>query len=445
MTKINENKKFLKTLAVLALPMVLQDFMTHSVNFVDMWMVGQLSLDAVTGLGLSKRLFFLFIMLVFGVNSGGAIFMGQYHGKGDRAGIHRVLGIVLTVNLLVSAIFAAIAIFAPRWFLSIFTQNQLVIEEGVRYLAIASISYLLSAISVTIVVALRSIKQTKIPMFASACALVTKIGVNALFIFVLDMGIIGAAWSTVIARVVEIAIQLFLIKRYRLQIFTKLRKHFDFDWSYVKGYCKVTLPVIANEFMWALGIVLYEVAYQFTGDYGQGAFQLSESIQHIFLMMGFSVGAASGIIIANHLGAGDRELAIKFSRKAVLTGAIVTATLGLILFFVGPLIVSTYNVSAEVQTLAARNLMVIAIFTIPRTINYFFIIAILRQGGDTMFCLMVDVVGVWLIGIPMAFLGARVLGLPIYAVLAMVYIEEVVKFFIAGNRVRKNKWANRLV
>ena len=440
-----ENKKFLRTLMFLALPIALQDFMTHSVNFVDMWMVGQLSLESVTGLGLSKRLFFLFILMVFGVNSGGAIFMGQYWGKQDMAGIHRVLGIAMTINMVVSTIFAAIAIFAPRWFLSILTSNPYVIEEGVRYLAVASITYFLSAISFTILVSLRSIRQTKIPMFASACALATKIAVNYVLIFVLDMGIVGAAWGTVASRTVEIAVQIFLIKRYRLPIFTNIRKHFDFDAAYVKGFFKITLPVIANEFIWALGIFMYEVAYQFTGTQGQGAFQLSENIQHGFMIFGISIGAASGIIIANHLGAGEKELAIKFSRKCIVLGAVVTGAMGILLVVAGPLILTTYNVPYDVQQLASTNMLIIALFMIPRTVNFFFIIAVLRQGGDTVFCLILDTGSVWLIGIPLAFLGAYVLGLPIYLVLAMVYFEEVIKFFIAGNRVRKNRWANKLV
>ena len=441
-----ENKKFLRTLIFLAIPMILGELMAHSVNFVDMWMVGQLSLESITGLGLSKRLFFLFIMLVFGINSGGAVFMGQYWGKGDVTGIHRVLGIALSFNLAVSAIFAGIAIFAPRWFMSILTSNPAVIEEGVRYLAVASITYFLTSISFTIVVAMRSIRQTKLPMISSFFALLTKIAVNYLLIFVLDMGIVGAAWGTVASRSIEICVQIYLIKRHRLPIFTHWRKHFAFDVGYLKKFAKTALPVVGNEFAWGLGIFMYEVAYQFTGTAGQGALQLSENIQHIFMIAGISTGAASGIIIANHLGAGEKEAAIKASRRCVAIGTVITAFMAIVLFLTAPFIVSTYgSISSEVQAIASSNLMIIALFMIPRTINYYFIISILRQGGDTMFCLLLDTGSVWLIGIPLAFLGAYVLGLPIYLVLTLVYIEEVVKFFIAGHRVRKNKWANKLV
>jgi len=440
------NKKFLRTLFILALPIILQDLMTHSVNFMDMWMMGQLSLEAVTGVGLSKRLFFLFIMLVFGVNSGSAIFMGQYWGKGDIRGIHRVLGIAFTANISIAIIFASIAIFAPRWFMSILSADPAVIEQGVQYLAIASIAYLLTAISSTILFALRSIRQTKIPMFAVLCSLVVKLAINYIFVFVLDMGIVGAAWGTVFARVTEITVQVMLIKYHRLPILTSFRNHFDFNFAYVKNFFKTTLPVIGNEFFWGFGIFVYDIAYRFTGSTGQGAFQISDNIQHFFMIMGISIGAASGITIANLLGAGERDEAIAASRRCVAIGAIVTGIMSILLFIVGPFIVGTFSeVSPYVQGLASTNLAIISIFMVPRTINYYFIISILRQGGDTVFCMLLDSGSVWLIGIPMAFLGAYVLGWPIYMVLVLVYIEELVKIFIAGARVRKNKWANKLV
>jgi len=440
-----EYKKFLRTLIFLALPIILQEFMAHTVNFMDIWMVGQLSLEAVTGIGLSKRLFFLFILLIFGINSGSAIFMGQYWGKQEMTGIHRVLGIAFTVNITVAFIFAAIALFAPRWFLSILTSNPYVIEEGVRYLAVAGIIYLLTSVSFTILITLRSIRQTKIPMFASACALVIKLIINYLFIFVLDMGVVGAAWGTVFARIVEIIVQIYFIRRYKLPIFTNIRKHFAFDLPYIKNFFKITLPVIGNEFIWALGIFMYDVAYQFTGSEGQGAFQISDNVQHIFMLPGIAIGAASGIMIANHLGAGESGAAVASSKKCVGTGAAITVIMGIALFFAAPFIASTYNVSESVQNLVATNLTIVTLFMIPRTVNYFFIVAILRQGGDTLFCLILDTASVWLIGIPLAFLGAYVLGLPIYFVLALVYVEEVIKFFIAFARYRKNRWANKLV
>jgi Na+-driven multidrug efflux pump len=71
-------------------------------------------------------------------------------------------------------------------------------------------------------------------------------------------------------------------------------------------------------------------------------------------------------------------------------------------------------------------------------------VGVLRSGGDTRFSLLLDVGTVWLVGIPMALLGAFVLRLPVYWVAAMVLTEEVVKVVGATHRFLSRKWINNL-
>ena len=77
--------------------------------------------------------------------------------------------------------------------------------------------------------------------------------------------------------------------------------------------------------------------------------------------------------------------------------------------------------------------------------NYINIVGILRSGGDSNYCLFLDCFGVWVIGIPCAFLGGLVLKLPIYLVFAMVLSEEIFKAIFGFIRYRKKKWLRNLV
>lgn len=441
----NESRRFLKQLIILSLPIMLQEFISGMVNFADIWMVGQLGVNYVNAVGFSGRLFFLFIILIFGVNSGSGVFMGQFWGSKNSSGIYKVMGIAFISNLIISLLFSAIAIFAPVWFLGILTSNEYVIALGVPYLRVMSISYLLSAVSATLVATLRAIRQTKLPMFASAIALTAKILLNILFIFVLEYGIIGAAFATIIARIIEIALQLILIKRLNIPILAKPKAYFTADPKFILHFFKVTLPIIANEGIWALGVFMYDIFYQFAGNYAQGAVQISENLSHMFLVFGISAGAGAAVIISNTLGEKDTTRAISYAKKSLFVGIIFGIVLGLLIFALAPIILSTYNVDESVRIMARNNLYVVAIMAFIRITNYFFIISILRSGGDTLYCLIVDVGCVWFIGVPMAFLGAYVLQLPIYFVVAMVNMEELAKFLINIVRFKQNKWANTLV
>jgi len=308
------------------------------------------------------------------------------------------------------------------------------------------ISFILSAVSNTIIVSLRSIRETKVPMHSSIAAFIVKISINYLFIFVLDFGVAGAAWGTVIARLVEIIVLCVIVKRRKFPILAHPSAYFNWGGrKFLANYFKITTPVILNEFVWAFGVFLYDVAYQFAGNEAQGAIQISANIEGLFMVVGIGFGIGSSIVLSNLLGEGNEKEAIAYSRKCLKLGVLLTIGMALILLAATPLILSIYEITDEVRRLARNNLLVVAAGMTIKTVNFFNVVGILRRGGDTVFCMLLDAGSVWLIGVPAAFIGAWVLGLPIYWVLALVYLEEVVKIFFSMRRVLSNRWARKLV
>lgn len=119
--------------------------------------------------------------------------------------------------------------------------------------------------------------------------------------------------------------------------------------------------------------------------------------------------------------------------------------MGMILFAISPFVVNLFNVEDIVKSYARKLLIVSAICMMFKTYTYTSIVGVLRSGGDTKAALCIDIFCVWVIGVPMAFLGSYFLGLPIYFTYAMVYSEEVVKCFISSYRVKQYVWAKSLV
>ena len=72
-------------------------------------------------------------------------------------------------------------------------------------------------------------------------------------------------------------------------------------------------------------------------------------------------------------------------------------------------------------------------------------VCILRSGGDTVVALLIDVGPMWIVGIPLAFVGVLLFGWPVYAIVMFTFIEEIIKFTIGFPRALKNKWAKELV
>ena len=282
-------------------------------------------------------------------------------------------------------------------------------------------------------------------MFTTFVALVTNVIMNYIFIFVMGLGVKGAAMGTICARSLEFIVQLALVFGRRLPIIGTVKDYISINRSFVKKYVIIALPVFLNEFFWALGTTSYNIAYKYSGTVAQAAVQVSSSVQNLFAVAGMGVGAACGIILSNALGAKDREKAIDYAKKGQSLTILFSIISGIALAIFAPLIVSFFDINEEGERYALYMLYIVAVGIVFKNINYINIVGILRSGGVTLAGLLFDMGGVWLVGIPMAFLGSMILGLPIYITFAMVYLEEAFKMIFSEARVLKLKWANTII
>ena len=441
-----KDKAFIKKLGLLALPIMLNDILNSSVNLLDAVMIGRLGDAPLTAVGLANQIFFLFIVISFGINSGSAIFIGQFYGKGDIRGIYKCMGITAFIACSVTILFQIAAIFIPSVLMKVYSQDSEVIELGCKYLRIVAFSYMLTAITVIINAALKATGQVVQPMVTTFISLMSNLVFNIFFIYSLGLGVRGAAIATLTARLVELFVTIgWSIYKKRVVITAPLNYFKGIKADFVKKFLIVVTPVILNELMWALGTSIYNVAYKYSGTVAQAAVQISTTMQNEFMVEGTAIGSACGIMIANALGANDRERAIDYSRKSLALCIVFSLLAGLILALLSPFIVSFFKVTPEASRYAYYMLLIVAAGLLIKNLNFINVVGILRNGGDTAFCLFADAATVWFVGVPLAFLGSKVLGLPIYITFAMVYMEEVVKLFLTVPRVLKNKWIKTLV
>lgn len=440
-----KRKTFISYILLYAVPILLQDVLSSLVNISDTYLLGILNLNSINAGGFANQIFSMFTIIIFGITSGSMIFMGQFWGNRDIGGIHKSMGLALTIATGVSLLFAAASFLFPERLIGVFTAEPEVIELGASYLRIVAVSYVLHAVSQCFSYSLRSIGRTDIPMITIVSSLVLKVLLTALFLLVLKAGIAGAAYATVISRAAELIAQFVIIKVKKLPVLTKLSGYMHYDKKLVKRFIVTVLPVVLNELMWGLGTTLYSAAYKFCGNDSQGAFQIARGIQDLFINVGIAAGSALCIIMTNSLGAGEREESIKNSRRGILLATGISVVMGTLMFLLAPLISRVYPVSGGVQDTAGNLIRIMSIIMIFKTVNYAGIIGVLRSGGDTVFCMIADGAAVWIIGLPFAFTAAAFFKLPIEFVLMFAGLEEVVKTPFILLRVKSNRWARNLV
>lgn len=445
------DREYFHQLAHYAFPIALQNLVMSSLNMVAVMLIGQLGGSAVAAVGLANQLWFLLNLIVFGVISGSAMFVAQLWGKQDVANIRRVLGLAVKLALLAALAFWCLAMFLPQTVLGVYTRDPAVIELGARYLRIFGWSYGFFAITATYASALRSTGNVRLPMFVSIGAL----GLNILLAYPLifgmpalhlpALGTDGAATAGLIARSLECLTLLAAVYWRRTNpAAASLRDLLGFDWKFLVSVLKPVLPVIANEFLWSMGITTYNAIYGRIGTEAVAAINIVSTIDQMAFVLFLGLGTATAILVGNLIGRGETEKAYRYAGRSLLLQGLGALVMGLVVYLVGGSVFQFYKVSPQVIANARAILTVMALGMSVRACNHVIIIGILRSGGDTRFSLILDGFVIWLVGVPITAAGAFLLHLPIQLVYALTLTEEATKFLFGLRRYFSRRWINDL-
>ena len=394
-------------------------------------------------------MFFVFTLLLFGVVSGSSILTAQYFGKRDIRNIRRVLGMSLIIGLTGAVLFMLAGLFIPKAVMRIFTPSEGTIAIGASYLMIVAISYPITAITNCYIALLRATNKVKAPVFISLVSILVNVVLNYTFIFgnfgAPRLGVQGAAIATVIARVVECVSILSIVYISNGEAAAKLKELIAFDKEFIKKYFITVSPVIANEFMWGLGVTMYSLVYGRMGDSAVAAITITQNVEQICIVIFQGLSSATAVILGNELGANKLKDAEKHAKSFFVLQLMLTIVMGIVCILIRRPLIELFSVEANVASDITRCLTVFVCYLPFRMFNLINIVGVLRSGGDTKASLLLDITGVWFVGIPFAFLGGIVLGLPIYYVYAMITIEEVYKFILGFKRYKQKKWLRNIV
>lgn len=456
-----KDRAFLSKTFAITVPIALQNLLNNVLNLVDTLMIGRLGETTVAAVGLANKVFFVFSLLMFGICSGSGILASQYYGKRELVNIQRVLKMSLMIGVGASFLFVIPGVFFPEVVMRIFTPSQDTIKIGAAYLAVIAISYPLTAVTNCYVAVLRSMNYVKLPVIITSISILVNVVFNYGLIFgelgMPKLGVAGAAIATLLARIVEVSSLLIIVYLHKAGdggvgdfVHTKYVKAMEngvafLHRSFVNKYLGTASPVIANEFMWGLGVTMYSLVYGRMGDSAMAAITITGTVEQVALVFFFGICNAAAVILGNEMGADkleDAEKHAKYYMVLLLGLSVIGAVVTLI---IKEPVIGIFDMSPAVNQYIRFCIIVFALYTPVRMLNCLIIVAILRSGGDTKAALFLDVSSVWLIGIPMAVLGGLVLHLPIYIVYAMITMEEIYKLIFGMLRYRKKKWLKNIV
>ena len=446
---LTSDQDFFRDIVRIGLPIVLQSLIFNGLALVDNVLIGGLGDAPVAALGVANRLGFIYALLLFGIHSGANMFGSQFWGKRDLSGVRKVLGVALVAGMASSGLFLLVTQLFPDAFMRFFIDDGEVVAQGASFLRILGWSYLFQAVTSAFSIQSRGVGRTKPPLAASSIALV----VNTLLGYVLiygklgfpAMGIRGAAIGLLVSRVLEAAILVGIIYRNGYELACTWKDLRGITRGFLVRLIKPVLPVIGNELFWAIGVSLYTFFYGRMGRTATATAQILEVLNGLFMAVFMGFGNACGTLVGNSIGAGREQLARRYANRSVLYGAIGAVLMGFVVLLVAPLFLGLFSVGDEILRSARLASLVYALFMPAKVVNMVMIVGVCRNGGDTVFAALIDVLSPWLVGVPMAALGVYVLGAPFHLVYALVLTEEVVKAALGIWRLRSGKWLHNLV
>lgn len=454
--KVFKDKEFVSSVVKLALPIALQNLIFSLLNIFDQIMVGALPQEiadfAMSSVLLVNQLIFIFQLLIFALANTTNIYLSQYYGKGDTKSIPSAVGFALVVGLAISVLANAFCFIFPHIAVSLFNPDPIIFDFAVQFLKVASLSFVPFAVSILFVTPLRSLRKMKLALTANIIAL----SLNALLNYCLmfgklgmpELGLVGAAWGTVISRIVEMLIIVISVYVLKYPIIDKLKNMLSFAKGFVKGFAKLFIPVVANEIFWVLGTSVYLMVFAQLPDSENvlAAVNIAQTVDRLLGVVMIGLGIACSVVIGNVLGTKDLPKAKDYANKAIQLAFVVGITVCFLLFglsFFAPKLF--VNLTPLSQTYASDLLRIFAVGAIMRALNFTLLIGIIRAGGDSTFALVMEIVTIWFISVPLTLLLGLVFKLSVQTLYIVIFGEELIKVLFSMRRVKSGKWIKMLI
>lgn len=439
-----KSKGFYSSLVAIAIPISLQALLQNFVNMLDTIMIGRLGSVEIAAVGLGNQIFFILNMILFGITSGGGVFIAQFWGKKDLAGIRKSLGLMTLIAFVVSFIFTIVCLLIPNQLIRLYSPDPQVIQVGGAYLRFVCLSYVPTAISFSITLALRSTERVKLPLVCTSISLFTNLIANYLLIFVAGLGVIGAAIATVISRIIELVILATWSYSHKYEICGKLKELLGFNRYFIVKFLKIAFPVIINETFWGLGTSVYNAIFAHAGTNAFTAYSITGTISQLTWVFCMGFGNGIGVLIGKRIGEKKIDEAKTYAKRSMWFMPLIGAFVGVFLVPLSKLLPVFFNVDQEIIKTATAILMIL-IFVYP--FNSFcmnWIVGVCRAGGDTVFSAVAEIVVLWCVAIPLGYVAAFVLHLPAPMIYLFFCSESIVKAIIGAIRVLSGKWLHEV-
>ncbi len=446
--ELDERKAFYKMAFVLIMPMALQNLINVGVTSIDVLMLGKVGETVLSAASLASQVQFIMILVFFGLTSGASVLTAQYWGKGDTGSIVKIMGICMRISLIVAVFFTIIVFVFPAQIMSIFTNDEPIIAEGVKYLRIISFSYIFISVTMIYLNVMRSVERVVISTVVYLISLVFNVIIAALLIFGLfglpKLGIQGAAIASLASRVIELIVVIIHAKKYNRVLHFKPSLLFVRDKYLFRDFMFYSLPVVLNELMWGTGVSINAAVIGHMGESAISANSVAQIARQLATVIAFGLANATAISVGKVIGENNLETAKRYSSRFIKMSVLAGIFGAVLILIARPVAVSALDLTAHTKDYLSIMMYVMSYFVIAQAVNTTLVVGVFRAGGDTRFGLYLDVTTMWGGSILFGALAAFVFKWSVPVVYVILMSDEIIKIPIVYLRYKSRRWLNNV-
>ena len=443
-----------KDLQKLIIPLIIEQLLGISVGMFDTIMISSLGESAVSGVSLVDMLNVLMINIFAALATGGAVICAYELGKikklmeqdtsvkNDFPGARSAAKQLLIVLLVASILVAGLALFFRVGLLRLCfgAIEDDVMANALIYFVISAISYPFIAIYNGLAALFRTMGNSKITMIASFFMNLLNICGNALFIYVFNWGVAGAAWSTTISRFLGMLLLFVIISNKNHEIYINLREKFRLDFHVMKKILGIGIPGSLENSVFQLGRILVISMIAGFGTAQVAANAVANNLDSLGCIPGQALGLAVVTVVGQCIGAGDYDSARQYEQKLLKFAYLSMAVVNILILVSLPLSLKLYNLTKETLELAAILVILHDGFAMIFWPTAFVLPNALRAAQDVRFTMVVSIFSMiafriffsWVIGVRF---GMGIIG---------VWIAMIIDWVFRGGlfiwRVRSGRW-----
>jgi len=428
----------------LIIPLIIEQALAYSVGMIDTVMVSSISETAVSGVALVDTINTLIITLLTALATGGAVVAGQYLGLKENKNARHAAKQLVMASIFFSAAIMIVFLALNQQVLSlVFGQIEPdVMAQGRTYFYVTTLSYPFIAIFNSAAALFRGMGDSKTPMITAFVMNILNVIGNSLLIYVFRLGVLGAAISTTVSRVIAAIMMIWMLRNPKRDISVTSYHLRDIDFPMIHRILKIGIPNGLENSMFQIGKIVVTSLVAIQGTAAIAAHAVANSLALVEIIPGAALGLAILSVIARCVGAGEYGQAKYYTKYLMQKAYLYMVVFNLaMLAFMKP-ILGIYQLSGDTFTIAYQIMIMHSIsaaifwpasFTLPNA---------LRAAGDVKYTMTVSIISMWVFRIVLSYIFVYYFNLGVISIWIAMVIDWIVRSIFFIGRWRRGKWMN---